>query len=46
MFPKAIFNSNLFVFTCLFNSGSSGCNNTGTELVSHDDYDFHKNFGA
>ena len=35
----------LFVFTCFFNSGSSGCNNTGAELISHYEYGFHKNFG-
>ena len=34
----------LFVFTSFFNSGSSGHNNTATELISHD-CGFHKNFG-
>ena len=36
----------LFVFTCVFNSGSSDCSNTGTELASDDGSGFHRNFGS
>ena len=43
MFPKRLSSTTiLFIFTCFFNSGSSGCNNTGTRLVFPDDCVFHK----
>ena len=32
----------LFIFTCFFDSGSSGCVDTGTELSFHDDCGFNK----
>ena len=45
IFPKRLsLTAILFVFTCLFNFGSSGYNDSGTKLVSHDDCGLHNNF--